>query len=548
VGTAGQHGRQINPAGALLAEFGKEHGAPFLKGGELSPELFQLAVDPGQFGPPVTVGGRPEGGRPERGTLPSVGRYSHAVSGMADETARLLAAPPVTGKKLLELSVTWPGLPRGRARMAKALRTFVITWDPLETRMPRPEGFADVNVGSLGLEIAVYLPCWRLTELAAARHQTIADVIGALTGSAVVTAAERAEDVLAGRYTNLVAAGKAPALLANPAVGAALGVPRIQADPQCWHDIGLGAMTDIAEHAFGQVDLDRSQVELAVLPSRQPGCPACAGRRFGFIADLSEAQVSMCPTHRAEADAVTRTRLARADRSNRAGWAALVNATIRRELPHLPNGLATKLAGAEQAMYVQPERDELAERAQLVIEAAGWFPGNARDLGIALGEDPDRALGLPDWLANLVADLGRAGLPDDAIAVGNALARVDPGTVPVIESDIAEALARAGRADEARARTELNLTRWPDDITVRMRAGECLAILGDLDGAAAQFEAALELPDAAEEFEARADAAGELRRIERRRARESGSGRPGAAGQRRQQPSRASRSRRRRQH
>jgi tetratricopeptide (TPR) repeat protein len=289
-------------------------------------------------------------------------------------------------------------------------------------------------------------------------------------------------------------------------------------------------------------------VELAVLPSRQPGCPACAGRRFGFIADLSEAQVSMCPAHRAEADAVTRRRLARAGRSNPAGWAALVNATIRRELPHLPNGLAIKLAGAEQAMYVQPERDELAERAQLVIEAAGWFPGNARDFGIALGEDPDRALGFPDWLANLVADLGRAGLPDDAIAVGNALARVDPGAVPVIESDIAEALARADWADEARARTELNLTRWPDDTTVRMRAGECLAILGDLDGAAVQFEAALELADAADDFEARADAAGELRRIERRRARESGGGRPGAAGQRRQQPSRASRSRRRRQH
>jgi hypothetical protein len=225
---------------------------------------------------------------------------------MANETARLLAAPPVTEKKLLELSVTWPGLRGGRARMAEALRTFVITWDPLETRVPRPDGFANVNVGSLGLEIAIYLPCWRLAELAAAGHQTIADVISALTGSAVLTAAEHAEDVLAGWYTNLVAAGQAPDLLANPAGGTALGVPRIQADPQCWDDIGLGAMTDIAEHAFGQVDLDRSRVELAVLPSRQPGCPACAGRRFGFIADLSEAQESMCPAHRAEADAVTR--------------------------------------------------------------------------------------------------------------------------------------------------------------------------------------------------------------------------------------------------
>ena len=34
-----------------LGEFGKERGPPFLKGGELSPELFQLAVDLCQFGP-----------------------------------------------------------------------------------------------------------------------------------------------------------------------------------------------------------------------------------------------------------------------------------------------------------------------------------------------------------------------------------------------------------------------------------------------------------------------------------------------------------------
>jgi len=35
----------------LLGEFGKERGPPFLKGRELGPELFQLAVDPLQLGP-----------------------------------------------------------------------------------------------------------------------------------------------------------------------------------------------------------------------------------------------------------------------------------------------------------------------------------------------------------------------------------------------------------------------------------------------------------------------------------------------------------------
>ena len=36
---------------ALLGEFGKERGPPFLKRRELGPELFQLAVDPLQLGP-----------------------------------------------------------------------------------------------------------------------------------------------------------------------------------------------------------------------------------------------------------------------------------------------------------------------------------------------------------------------------------------------------------------------------------------------------------------------------------------------------------------
>jgi hypothetical protein len=35
----------------LPGESGKERGPPFLEGGELSPELFQLAVDLCQFGP-----------------------------------------------------------------------------------------------------------------------------------------------------------------------------------------------------------------------------------------------------------------------------------------------------------------------------------------------------------------------------------------------------------------------------------------------------------------------------------------------------------------
>lgn len=35
----------------MLTEIGKEHGPPLLECGELTPELFQLAVDARQFGP-----------------------------------------------------------------------------------------------------------------------------------------------------------------------------------------------------------------------------------------------------------------------------------------------------------------------------------------------------------------------------------------------------------------------------------------------------------------------------------------------------------------
>jgi hypothetical protein len=106
-------------------------------------------------------------------------------------------------------------------------------------------------------------------------------------------------------------------------------------DPICLvsqgrENIGLGAITDIVQHTFGPVDLDRSPVELAPVALRHTGCPACAGRRFGFPADLGEAQATMCPTHHVKADTVIRSRLARANVSNPDGWRAIVDASAQR--------------------------------------------------------------------------------------------------------------------------------------------------------------------------------------------------------------------------
>jgi hypothetical protein len=457
-------------------------------------------------------------------------------TGLPDEVQRLLATPPVTEKKLLELSVAWTGLAPGQARMARALRLFVITWDPLEWHAPRPYGFATANGDPTDFELVVYTPIWSLVELATTSQNTVAAVLGAMAGSAVLTA------VAGAQAGDLVAGPAMPDLLGDPAAGAALGSCDVRLASAGWEDIGLGAVTDIVQHAYGPVDLDRSPVELAAAARPHPSCRACAGVRFDFPADLAEARDGLCPAHRSQADTVIRSRLARASASNPDGWGALTDASGRLELPHLPGGLATKLAGAGEAMYVMPEPGELAVRAQLVVDAAGWFPGRARELAIALGEEPELAGLLPDWLVTLVLDLGRAGLGAEAAMVGDALAQVDPDRRALYDGDTAVALAQAGLAEQARAKIEANLARWPDDVWIRVHAGDALAALGDAAGAEGHFAAALEMAEAADDFEARSDALMRLRQVghdERPDVRQP-------TGQRRQPKRKRSRSRRRR--
>ena len=434
---------------------------------------------------------------------------------------QLLAAPPVTEKKLLELSLAWTGLSSAQAQMAKQLRVFVITWDPLEQLATRPDGFATVNVDDHGSELVAYIPVWSLLEAARGQRATVSAVLAAMAGSAVVTAAARAAGTTAGA-TMAASSGTRPGratnagdLLDNRAAGAALGTPTIDLASPGWQDIGLGAITDIAQHTFGPVDLDRSPVTLPPVPQRPASCPACAGRRFGFPAGLAEARASMCPTHQAQAAAVIRTRLARANASNPDGWNAITAASSRIDLPHLPNGLATKLADVGQGMLVVPEPAELAKRARLIVEAASWFPGRATDLAIALGEEPDQASLLPDWLANLVLDLGRAGLGAEAAAIADALATVDPELRSTLDGDVAVALAQAGLTEQALTQIEDNLTRWPDDFWIRVHAGDALLVLGDPEQAAAHFRAAVDLAEATDDFEARSDAMERLRRLER---------------------------------
>jgi hypothetical protein len=114
------------------------------------------------------------------------------LANLPEEVQRLLAAPPVTEKKLLELGVAWTGLPAEREWLAERLRVFVITWDPLEQLADRPDGFATLNADASGVELVVYLPLWSVLEQAGAQGRTAADVVAARAGSTVVTAAAHA--------------------------------------------------------------------------------------------------------------------------------------------------------------------------------------------------------------------------------------------------------------------------------------------------------------------------------------------------------------------
>lgn len=486
------------------------------------------------------MAGEPAGGR-FRG-MSAVG--AKLLAGLPDLPRRLLAEPPVMEKRLIELSVAWPGLTGGRARMAEAVRLFAITWDPLAGIVERLGGFATTNGGSADLEIVVYLPTWSLVRMATGRDSTLSAVMGVMAGSAVATAADHADTVDAARYPELAARGEVPDLLSDPSAGSALGAAEIIAVSDGWEPIGLGAITDLAQHAFGPVDLDRSPVELATTTAVRWGCPACAGGRFGFPGALAEAKAAMCPAHLREAESVTARRLARANASNPDGWAAITDASQALDAPHLPNGLVANLPRADSSIYLIPTPGELAERAAAVVEAAQWFRGRPADFAVALGQGPELAGQWPDWLANLVLDLGAAGLGSEAERVGDALAEVDPDRQATLGADIAVALAESGLADRARDRIAANLARWPHDLWTRVNAGDALAALGDYEGARGHFDTARQMTQESDDVDAAAEVSRRLRRDAQRAA-----GKPSRGGQReqpRKKPSKAERKRGRR--
>jgi thioredoxin-like negative regulator of GroEL len=219
--------------------------------------------------------------------------------------------------------------------------------------------------------------------------------------------------------------------------------------------------------------------------------------------------------------------MTQAEGSNLAGWRMLADASARLSLPHLPGGLATRLAAAKQ----DPVR-----RAGLLAEATAGFAGRPDDFGSALAENRDQEGRFPGWPVTLIRDLGRAGQGTEAVTLSEALAVVDPARHGLFAGEVALALAEAGDADEARAKVAENVERWPDDVRARILAGDALAVLGDTEAALVHLQVALPLAEQAKDYKAIRDLSTRIVRLTRPVT--------GEAVQRRQPRSRPARSQR----
>ena len=245
------------------------------------------------------------------------------------DPAALLDAAPDDEFALLELRVDWPPeLDIHPQKYQLWLRFFVLTGDPLAWIADRGEAWAATNLGEgdvLELDVYVTLP--------ALRREIEATDLGRAVGhwAAPAMLAGLRYELLLGTddYHDRAVTGALPRLLDG--VGGdpgAFGSPSVQVRQQ-WGPIGLGALQDLVQEAFGTVDLDRSDVTLDPVDPTYDDCAACEGRSFHFPSGLEEARDGFCGAHKAAARAVNTARLARAHESNRAGWRAIDKAAMR---------------------------------------------------------------------------------------------------------------------------------------------------------------------------------------------------------------------------
>ena len=247
----------------------------------------------------------------------------------SDDALALLAAPPQAEYVLLEFALDWPGLHGVEERLAAALRLFVITRDPLDWLPDRGCAWATANADGDTLELPVYITRDEVQQQMQGAAGHLETTLGTVGESVLVAATQCQGSIFAGAYPELAFRREVPRLLDQPAGSSSLGAPEIAMPSAGWEPVGLGAIQDLVQDAFGPVDFDRSAVTLHPAGVSDRDCVARAGGRFGFPGELAEAEAEMCDAHRSEASIVTASRIRRARMSNPAGWRALAKGSAR---------------------------------------------------------------------------------------------------------------------------------------------------------------------------------------------------------------------------
>lgn len=397
---------------------------------------------------------------------------------------------PDDERALLEVRLQWSGLDDAQARIAARLRVFLLTWDPLGWHEPS-RGRATATGNGDDCEVVLYLPLEQILATTDAGEE-LAVVVGSFAASVLSVGAAYEQALVAGVYPQLAFEGKAPGLLSEAGTLTGLAPPALALASAGWEPIGLGAIQDLVQEEFGPVALDRSPVRLEAVDDAVADCPACAGRRFGFPAELSDAQPAICTPHAEQAGAVTDERLQRAWESNRDGMDAISGCSELLTEPTFGLTLAL-LRRLDEIARRDPAESlssaELAADAELVVALAARLSGEPEQVAELMAYDYLSV----EWMVELPMALASGGLVDEAIAVGDAFAALDPSNEDMFASDVALILAEAGRGAEALRRVDDHVAARPGSAWTHIRAAAVHAELGDPTQAEAALRTALVL-------------------------------------------------------
>jgi hypothetical protein len=419
-----------------------------------------------------------------------------------DELRDAIDRAPDDERVLLELRLAWTGLDEAAERIAARLRVFLVTWDPLEWHDRRPARATATGDGD-GFEVVLYLGLDDVTSEARESGSDIASVVGGYAASVLDVGVRYEQALVAGVYPQLASGGNAPGLLSEVGRSPLPDPPAFELVSPGWEPIGLGAIQDVVQEAFGPVDLDRSPVRLEAVDEPDPDCPACGGSRFGFPAEISDAAAQMCATHLQRANTLIDERMQRGWRSNEEGMDAILGASSM--LGESTCGLTLKLLRGldlvtDRRATATGSPEELSHEAELALAVADRLAGEPERFGELV--DSERLP--PHWLTELPMGLAAAGLVDEAVAVGDAYAALDAEHGATFARDVAVIVAQAGRRTDALARADVLLRDAPDDVWAHITAGDVHDALGDASEAERAFRRALALAQEHDAWDVRA--------------------------------------------